>query len=175
LATICGRDAGVKNAGGPWFLCGAFTSNLRWFRVGAKNWKLMAAAVAVAAIVIAGAIAVLGGSKETGDAPVAHVDTQLNALIGGYEKRFPWSSEMVETLKDQGLLTTPQRVYQLWTHFQMPCVNGKDMIAGKPELTKSNLAQQFNIDVSMQQAQHLNDVQARMCAAMPPGGWSAPT
>jgi hypothetical protein len=103
------------------------------------------------------------------------VETQLKALIGGYKQRFPWSAEMVDTLNEQGLLTTPQRVYQLWTHFQMPCVNGQDMLAGKPEVTKSDLAQQFQIDVSTEQARHLNEVQSRMCDAMPPGGWTAPT
>jgi hypothetical protein len=154
--------------------CLPASPQLRCPAVGAKSWKLIAAAMAVVALIVAG-VFIAQGEGGGNDAAPAQVDTQLNALIGGFKQRFPWSSEMVDTLNDEGLLTTPQRVYELWTHFQMPCVGGKDMLAGKPEQTKSDLSQQFQIDVTMDQAKRLNDTQERMCAAMPPGGWSAPT
>jgi hypothetical protein len=142
--------------------------------VGAKSWKLIAAAMAVVAVIVGG-VFIARGERGGNDAAPAQVDTELKYRIDGFKQRFPWSSEMVDTLNDEGLLTTPRRLYELWTHFQMPCVAGKDMLAGKPEQTKSDLSQEFQIDVTMDQAKRLNDTQERMCAAMPPGGWSAPT
>jgi hypothetical protein len=145
---------------------GASTSLARARRIAA-----LAGAVAVA---VAGYVVIHGQQRDDGGGG-ARVDTELQAVIGGYKQRFPWSSDMVLALENEGLLTDPQRVAQLWAHFQMACVGGKDMLAGKPEATRSDLAEQFKIYATEDEARRLNAAQERMCAQMPRGGWSAKT
>jgi hypothetical protein len=134
------------------------------------NWKLVIAAVSALALLVGIGFVLLEENRKGETNAVARNDTLVQSIVDGYKARFPWTTPMMDAMKAEGLLTTTHRVNQLFGYFQAACVNGKDMLAGKPEVTRKDLADQ-EIQVSAEQAQRLNAAQQQMCAAMPSGAW----
>lgn len=101
------------------------------------------------------------------DSQPAQLDTMVKYKMEQYVSQFPWSADMMNELQHEGLLISPERVFELQTYFQMACVGGQDMLAGQPDRTAADLAEEFHVTVSAESAQRLNDAQKRLCAAMP--------
>jgi hypothetical protein len=135
------------------------------------NWKLVVATASALILLVAIGFVLLEQNQKGDKNVVARSDTQVQAVVDGYKARFPWTTPIMDAMKAEGLLTTPTKVNQLFMYFQAACVNGKDMLAGKPEATQKDLADQ-EIQVSADQAQRLNAAQQQMCAGMPSGAWA---
>ena len=127
----------------------------------------MALFAAIVVLLLSGC-GLLRSNNASSPAPeTAKLDTQVQFERDKYVRQFPWSADLMNTLDQEGLLTSPHRVYELYTYFQMACVGGQDMLAGHPEKTAADLAQEYQINVSTSSAQRLNAAQQQLCVKMP--------
>jgi uncharacterized protein YceK len=131
-----------------------------------RPW-LIALFAATVVVLLSGCGLLRSNSDTSPAANTARLDTQVQFQRDQYVRQFPWSADLMNTLDQEGLLTSPHRVFELYTYFQMACVGGRDMRAGHPEKTAADLAEEFHIDVSTSSAQRLNAAQQQFCAKMP--------
>ena len=139
-----------------------------------RSRLLQGTAACVAATAVVSGCSLLRTNND--DSRQAQLDTMVQYKVDQYVHEFPWSADMMTVLRQEGLLTSPQRVFELQTYFQMACVGGRDMLAGQSGRTAADLAAEFRITVSPEAAGRLNAAQQQLCTVMPlPTGQARPS